>query len=74
MHCNRKRPYRTASMALRAAHGRATFGKEHHLRVYKCPECGMFHMTSQTAEEFAAAFCKSSTKEVQNDHRDNSPA
>lgn len=46
MHCDRKRAYRTAVQAGNAAAGRARSGVTN-LRVYECPECGAFHLTSE---------------------------
>jgi hypothetical protein len=53
MHCDRKRPYKTPEAAARAARGRVQAGAGY-LRVYECPECGMYHMTHLRPEEVAA--------------------
>ena len=46
MHCDTKRAYRTAQQAANAAAGRSRDGVKY-LRVYECPECGAFHLTSE---------------------------
>jgi hypothetical protein len=50
MHCDHKHPYATPQAAARAARGRALDGVTY-LRVYACPECGMYHLTSKAPIE-----------------------
>jgi hypothetical protein len=50
LHCEAKHPYTTPQAAARAARGRARDGVTY-LRVYACPECGMFHLTSKAPIE-----------------------
>lgn len=50
MHCESKRAYHTPEAAARAARGRAREGVTY-LRVYACPECGAFHLTSKRPDE-----------------------
>lgn len=54
MHCESKRAYHTPEAAARAARGRAREGVTY-LRVYACPECGAFHLTSKRPDEVGEA-------------------
>ena len=48
--CDGKKPYHSPEDAARAARGRAREGVTY-LRVYACPECGAFHLTSKKPYE-----------------------
>lgn len=54
MHCEAKRAYHTPEAAARAARGRAREGVTY-LRVYACPECVAFHLTSKRPDEVGEA-------------------
>lgn len=54
MLCDGKKPYHTPEAAARAARGRAREGVTY-LRVYACPECGAFHLTSKRPDEVGKA-------------------
>ena len=48
--CDGKRAYRTFSKALVSANGRLRDGVPY-LRVYHCPHCDLYHLTSQREAE-----------------------
>ena len=52
--CDGKKPYHTPEAAARAARGRDRDGVTY-LRVYACPECGAFHLTSKRPDEVGKA-------------------
>jgi hypothetical protein len=52
MHCDGKKAYTSPHAATRAATGRAKDGAGY-LRVYACPECGAYHLTSKKPQGVA---------------------
>ena len=52
MHCDDKRAYPTPRAAANAMQGRVSRGAGY-LRMYHCPQCGLFHITSTKPEQVA---------------------
>jgi hypothetical protein len=53
MLCDNKKAYLTIQAAQNAIDGRARRGLNYALRVYECPECGCFHLTSQAPRDIS---------------------
>lgn len=49
--CHKKTPYRTQSLADKAAHRKGLkLGRK--LYIYKCPVCRMYHLTSKSHKQW----------------------